>query len=121
MWTPEEMLSYAVDKPLWYPPGTNWNYAHTNYVILGLALEKITGQARTTLLQEQVLDPLGLDDTTGTAGPPDIPEPVLHAFSSERRHFLRPGGHTVLRGVDLLEPVVDPRPGRDPDHRPCTI
>ena len=31
-------------KPLYYPPGTNWNYAHTNYVILGLALEKITGK-----------------------------------------------------------------------------
>ena len=31
-------------KPLLYEPGTNWNYAHTNYVMLGLALEKATGQ-----------------------------------------------------------------------------
>jgi len=44
LWTPPELLSYAVDKPLWYPPGTYWNYAHTNYVILGLALEKSPGR-----------------------------------------------------------------------------
>jgi CubicO group peptidase (beta-lactamase class C family) len=88
MWTPEELLSYAVGKPLWYEPGTNWNYAHTNYVILGLALEKITGQGLNTALQEKVLKPLGLNDTTDPGGTAIIPEPVLHAFSSERRQFL---------------------------------
>ncbi len=38
-WTPEELLNTVTSKPLLYPPGTNWNYAHTNYLILGLALE----------------------------------------------------------------------------------
>ncbi|MCQ4122125.1 serine hydrolase domain-containing protein [Rhodococcus tibetensis] len=87
-WTPEELLSFATSKPLLYEPGTNWNYAHTNYVILGLALEKITGQPMTTLMQDKVLGPLGLDNTTdpGTAA---ITEPVLHAFSSERREALQ--------------------------------
>jgi CubicO group peptidase (beta-lactamase class C family) len=87
-WTPEEQLAYAVSKPLIYEPGTNWNYAHTNYVILGLALEKITGQDLATALREKTLGPLGLDNTTdpGTAA---ITEPVLHAFSSERRQALQ--------------------------------
>ena len=88
LWTPEELLSYAVNKPLWYPPGTNWNYAHTNYVVLGLALEKITGQDLATALAEKVLRPLGLDNTGDPGGTATIPEPVLHAFSSERRQFL---------------------------------
>lgn len=88
-WTPQELLALAVDKPLYYPPGTNWNYAHTNYVILGLALEKITGQSLDVLLEEKVLDPLGLDNTSGNAGTPAIPEPALHAFSSERRDTLK--------------------------------
>ncbi|MBH0122823.1 serine hydrolase domain-containing protein [Rhodococcus sp. NPDC003382] len=86
-WTPEELLSYATSKPLLYEPGTNWNYAHTNYVILGLALEKITGKTVETLVQERILDPLQLDDTQATQTPA-IPDPVLHAFSSERRQFL---------------------------------
>ena len=87
-WTPQELLALAVDQPLWYPPGTNWNYAHTNDVILGQALEKITGQPLDRALQEKVLGPLGLDNTSGNAGTPAIPEPVLHAFSSEHRQTL---------------------------------
>ncbi|RZL80084.1 MAG: class A beta-lactamase-related serine hydrolase [Rhodococcus sp. (in: high G+C Gram-positive bacteria)] len=87
-WTPEELLAYSTSKPLLYEPGTNWNYAHTNYVILGLALEKITGQPITALLQAKVLGPLGLDNTTDP-GTPAITEPVLHAFSSERREALQ--------------------------------
>jgi len=87
-WTPEELIASATAKPLLYEPGTNWNYAHTNYVILGLALEKITGKRMTDLMQERVLGPLGLTNTTdpGTAA---ITEPALHAFSSERREALQ--------------------------------
>jgi CubicO group peptidase (beta-lactamase class C family) len=85
-WTRQEILASVTSKPLLYPPGTNWNYAHTNYVILGLALEKITGKAMPDLMQEKVLGPLGLTNTTDPGpGTPAIPEPALHAFTSERR------------------------------------
>lgn len=87
-WEPDELLDFAVSQPLLYEPGTNWNYAHTNYVLLGLALERATGQDMPALLKEQVLGPLGLTDTVGSFTP-DIPSPVLHAFSSERRQALR--------------------------------
>jgi CubicO group peptidase (beta-lactamase class C family) len=87
-WTTDELLSYAVTKPLWYTPGTGWNYAHTNYVILGLALEKITGKPMAEVLEEKVLGPMGLTNTSGNAGTPAIPEPVLHAFTSERKGAL---------------------------------
>jgi CubicO group peptidase (beta-lactamase class C family) len=87
-WTVHEMLQYAVDQPLLYPPGTNWNYAHTNYVLLGLALEKATGQEMSKLLSDNVLSPLGLTNTVNSLTP-EIPSPVLHAFSSERRAFLK--------------------------------
>jgi CubicO group peptidase (beta-lactamase class C family) len=86
-WTINEMLGYAVSKPLLYEPGTNWNYAHTNYVLLGLALEKATGEEMSKLLSDKVLRPLGLTNTANSLTP-EIPAPVLHAFSSERRAFL---------------------------------
>jgi len=86
-WTPEEILPYATTEPLLYEPGTNWNYAHTDYVILGLALERITGRPVDELIRERVLEPLGLDDTVASQTA-TVPEPVLHAFSSERREFL---------------------------------
>ncbi|QGF25054.1 serine hydrolase [Raineyella fluvialis] len=86
-WTPEELAAKATSKPLFYTPGTNWDYAHTNYVLLGLALEKITGTPLDQLIQQKVLDPLGLVNTRdpGTAA---IPEPVLHAYTAERREAL---------------------------------
>lgn len=87
-WTPEELLGYAVHKPLLYQPGTNWNYSHTDYVLLGLALEKATGQDMPKLLQDKILGPLGLLNTANS-NTPDIPVPTLHAFSSERRAALK--------------------------------
>jgi CubicO group peptidase (beta-lactamase class C family) len=84
-WTPEEILVYAhLDQPLLYTPGTNWNYAHTNFVILGMALDKINRRPLNEVLQEKVLGPLGLTNTTDH-GNPVISEPVLHAWDSEQR------------------------------------
>ena len=85
-WSTEDQLALAVDKPLWFEPGTNWAYAHTNYVILGLVLEEVTGMPLQDALQEKVLDPLGLDETTPSLTGA-IPEPALHAFTSERRGY----------------------------------
>jgi CubicO group peptidase (beta-lactamase class C family) len=86
-WTSEEQIEVGLSTPRVFAPGTNWDYSHTNYVILGLALEKITGQPLDVALQEQVLGPMGLRNTVAWATP-EISEPVLHAFSSERRPAL---------------------------------
>ena len=85
-WTPQELVAFGVSQPLAYDPGTGWSYAHTNYVILGLVIEKITGQKMSALLEKRVLGPLGLHDTRDP-GTPQIEQPVLHAGSSERRGF----------------------------------
>ncbi len=91
-WTTDELLAFAVNQPLLYEPGSNWNYAHTNYVLLGLALEKATGESMPKLLSEKVLQPLGLTNTANS-DTAEIPSPALHAFTSERREALRiPGG-----------------------------
>lgn len=87
-YTPEDLLDFAVHRPLLYEPGTNWNYAHTNYVLLGLALEKATGRPMVDLLDEKVLQPLGLTDTRASATA-EIPGPALHTFTSERRAALQ--------------------------------
>ncbi|HET7073563.1 MAG TPA: serine hydrolase domain-containing protein [Mycobacterium sp.] len=87
-WTTQDILAQISARPLLYDPGTNWNYAHTDYVLLGLALEKATAQDMPTLLQNEVLGPLGLK-ATANSDTPEIPSPVLHAFSSERRQALK--------------------------------
>ncbi len=82
-WTTEEQLSYVAGKPLLYKPGTNWSYAHTNFVRLGEALSAITGKPVDQLIRERIVEPLGMKGTQShqTAV---MPEPVLHAYTKER-------------------------------------
>ncbi|GGX93148.1 serine hydrolase domain-containing protein [Streptomyces fructofermentans] len=82
-WTAEELVAISTSRPLWYEPGTNWSYSHANFVLLGAALEKITGTPLDELLQQKVMGPLGLHETRNSFTP-DIPTPVLHAFTAER-------------------------------------
>lgn len=89
---PEELIAFGLEQPRIFEPGTNWEYSHTAYVILGRALQAVTGQPVEVMMQERVLDPLGLDNTANSFTA-EIPEPVLHAFSSERRAWfgIEPG------------------------------
>ncbi|MFJ6424546.1 serine hydrolase domain-containing protein [Streptomyces hydrogenans] len=82
-WTAGELVALSAGQDRWYRPGTNWSYSHANFLLLGAALEKITGTRLDVLLRRQVLGPLGLDETRNSFTP-EIPEPVLHAFTSDR-------------------------------------
>lgn len=86
-WTVERRLKYAFSRPQQFAPATNWSYSHTNFMLLGEILAKLGGKPLDVLLQERVLGPMGLRDTTATQTAA-IPAPVLHSFSSERRQAL---------------------------------
>jgi CubicO group peptidase (beta-lactamase class C family) len=88
IWTFDERLKYAFSRPVQFAPGTNWSYAHTNFMILGEILAKIGGKPLDTLVRERVLDPMGLKNTTASQTS-EVPPPVLHAFDSERRTALK--------------------------------
>ena len=61
VWTTSEIL--ALVGPSQYAPGSGFNYSNTNYVLLGLILEQVTGQPLATLIHDQLLAPLGMDET----------------------------------------------------------
>ena len=85
-WSAGELMSYAFNKPLIYPPGTNWNYSHTNYLILGDVIERVTGKQLAEVIAERILDPLQLRNTASSVMP-DISPPVLRAYTSERGSY----------------------------------
>ncbi len=58
--TSADLSKIAFAKPLDFPPGTDWRYSNTAYVLLGLAIEKVTGRFYGDLLVEQVFRPLGM-------------------------------------------------------------
>jgi CubicO group peptidase (beta-lactamase class C family) len=87
-WSAEELIQIGTSKPMMFEPGTNWGYSHTNYVILGRVLEKITGMPLAEAMQKYIFGPMDLQQTQ-SFNTAQIPAPVLHTFSSERRTDLR--------------------------------
>ncbi len=61
-WTAAEVLG-TLHEP-WYAPGEGWAYANTNYYLLGLIVEHVTGNSLAEELDRRVLGPLDLNDTT---------------------------------------------------------
>ena len=43
--TPNQMLDFIRNKPLDFPPGSDWKYSNTGYILLGLVIEKASGQS----------------------------------------------------------------------------
>jgi len=48
-----------VGKPL-FPPGEKYEYSNSGYVLLGLIVERVSGQSLSTYLQNHVFKPLGM-------------------------------------------------------------
>ncbi len=61
--TPREIIALTENMPLDFPPGSAFKYNNGAYVILGHVIELLTGQSYETYLRENILDPLGLNDT----------------------------------------------------------
>ena len=68
---------------------TGYAYSSTNYLVLGLVLEKATGTPLGELLRREVFEPFGLDDTTFEAGRVDGPH--LHGHSLATRDGVATG------------------------------
>jgi D-alanyl-D-alanine carboxypeptidase len=60
---PIDTLRFAAAQPLAFPPGSQWRYSNTNYIALGLVIEKTTGNAYRYELKRRILDPLALERT----------------------------------------------------------
>ena len=54
-------LPYGVNP--YFAPGADWHYSNTNYYLLGLIIEKVTGKTVDAEIKRLIADPLGLKDT----------------------------------------------------------
>ncbi len=71
-WTPAQVLG-SIHAP-WYKPGDGWAYANTNYFLLGLVIERLSGASLSDELSRRFIRPLALDHTRVlTGGEDDAP------------------------------------------------
>jgi D-alanyl-D-alanine carboxypeptidase len=78
-WTTDEVLR-TLHEP-WYEPGEGWAYANTNYFLLGLIVERLTGSSLTDELARRFLSPLGLG-ATHVLSPTDAAGPLEPAWTT---------------------------------------
>jgi D-alanyl-D-alanine carboxypeptidase len=63
-WTPEDLVQLALTVPGRLAPDAEFRYSNTDYVLLGLIVERATGQRIDAQLWQRVFQPLGLHDTS---------------------------------------------------------
>jgi D-alanyl-D-alanine carboxypeptidase len=63
VWKPQELVSYLLGTAAPFEPGQGWDYSDTNYIVLGMIMEKVTGRTYYDLARERVLRPAGLTAT----------------------------------------------------------
>ena len=99
-----EASQAALGQVLEFDPGTAFRYSNTNYCLLGLLLESVTGQPFETAIRERVLEPLGahahLAPTFDTK-----PGDALHASGAGRNYMevLGPAGGWVATPLDVAK------------------
>jgi D-alanyl-D-alanine carboxypeptidase len=74
--TPRELLDYAFAEPNDFEPGQSFEYCNTNTILLGLTVEKVSGQTLPDYVRDHILTPLKLSHTSF---PTDNAFPEPHA------------------------------------------
>lgn len=116
VYKPEELIAYILDKKPVHEAGNGWSYSDTDYIFLGMIIEKITGHTYYDELKQRILVPFGLQhtapanrrDLTGLAAgytgkePFDFPRKV----SENGKYVVNPqfewtGGGLVTTSLDL--------------------
>ena len=69
IWKPAELVAYLLDEKPPFEVGKGWDYSDTNYIVLGMIIEKVTGRKFYDEANRRLLKPLKLTDTIPQDGP----------------------------------------------------
>jgi D-alanyl-D-alanine carboxypeptidase len=81
VFTPKELLAIGVAESPLFEPGASFNYSNTNTILLGMAIEKVTGKPVGQVLKEQIFDPLKLRNTSWPGDSVTMPTPFAQGFT----------------------------------------
>ncbi|MFH8985983.1 serine hydrolase domain-containing protein [Streptomyces varsoviensis] len=81
-----------------FPPGTDYGYSNTNYVVLGLIIERVTGRSYAEEVRDRIIEPLRLRHTSVPEDGTSLPGPHAHGYIT-----LQGKGESDARQVDITE------------------
>ena len=63
-WMPQELVAYVLGKRPHFPAGDGWSYADTNYILVGMIVERVTGRELYSLVEDRLLKRFHLANTS---------------------------------------------------------
>ena len=78
-WTPKQLVDMSIAHGVVAPPGQVYDYNNTNYVLLGMIIEKLTGNTVGTEIKSRIIDKLGLQNTSFPTTA-EMPVPFMHGY-----------------------------------------
>jgi D-alanyl-D-alanine carboxypeptidase len=78
--TPRQLVAMAMSHEPDFAPGQGWGYSNTNYVLIGLVIERVTGRDWASEVRDRVIRPLGLRHTLAPGADTELPEPHASAY-----------------------------------------
>ncbi|MEO8664027.1 MAG: serine hydrolase domain-containing protein [Ignavibacteria bacterium] len=78
-YTPMELVDLSKSHPPYFAPGTSFHYSNSNTVLLGLIIEKLTGNPLQAEIQNRILNRLGMKNSTFELNS-NFPDPHSHGY-----------------------------------------
>ncbi|MFJ8827837.1 serine hydrolase domain-containing protein [Streptomyces sp. NPDC102467] len=92
-WTTTELVHRATAQPPVFEPGASYHYSSTDYLVLGLLIERVTGHSYAHEISHRILRPLNMEDTL-------LPGTKLRIPGSHAHNYIPDGAGGV---VDITE------------------
>ncbi|WP_075352271.1 serine hydrolase domain-containing protein [Algoriphagus marinus] len=83
----QETLDYALDLPADFEPGENYGYSNTNYMLISDLIDKVLGYPHQQYIKEEILIPLGLNNTYGSLDEVNIDEVMSGYYVGIEKDF----------------------------------
>lgn len=80
VWTADDLLKYAYGKPAYFAPGQDAKYSNTNYILLGLLIEKLEGKPLYKVFDDRIFVPLQMTHTLFAAKDP-VPKNIAKGYA----------------------------------------
>lgn len=71
----------ALDHPALFSPGAQFDYSNTNYILLGMVIEAVTHKSAASEVEDRILKPYHLTNTSYPVSDPGMPEPYAHGYT----------------------------------------
>ena len=78
-WTAKQLVDISIAHGAVTEPTQDYDYNNTNFILLGMIIEKVTGNTANKEITTRIIDKLGLKNTSFPTGPA-MPSPYMHGY-----------------------------------------